>query len=612
MSDVNKKIKEIAGSFEAVLTKDFMQKRYLAPIKNFVLAHQAFLEKEGVEASLMYFCLNARAFNKTQLSTSIAIAFCSKSIYEAFLASLKEDVRKVWDFLMWENSSDELRLEKRTGVMVYKMEVTQNVRYSSQKKSLLPQYDIFNIGQDYYFGYFDQDEPDTPKFTLGLPLFLRQQLVQYYPQPENAKLTPVAQPAATEYVYDSGERDIALEWPRVTAYKDQEQISYTGKNRPSLNSLPKMHKNLNIKEFFPDVEEKRAKILRTSLLAGMAAYVKKNSNSSAVSNDIFKLFRSLYADKIHSAPMVLPDLKGMGYVDDDDVIKRESELLRIFASLPSGGWVPFENVEHFFNYHLLDLQPFTQYIANNKLYFEYEGKKGRSWDNKHYITKGLYKEAIILPFLRGSFFLFAAFGLCDIAYDRPDWDQMGRESFSSWDGLRYVRRTPLGDFVCGFTKEYDASNIKSESKITLSPDTLLILTDEKDSSAAGILAPYTERLGGNRFRTDSRLFLSNIKSKKELESKISLFKQIIGEDLPPNWTAFFSDMLHKINPFEPIEEAKVLQIPADNKALAKMIAQDPVLRSLVIKAEGFTIIVPKGNYAAMKRRLQEFGYLLTM
>jgi hypothetical protein len=63
-------------------------------------------------------------------------------------------VRKVWDFLMWENSSDELRLEKHTGVMVYKMEVTQNVRYSSQKKSLLPQYDIFNIGQDYYYRLF--------------------------------------------------------------------------------------------------------------------------------------------------------------------------------------------------------------------------------------------------------------------------------------------------------------------------------------------------------------------------------------------------------------------------------------------------------------------------
>lgn len=609
MSAVNKKIKELAASFEAALTKDFMQKRYLAPVKRFVLAHKALLEKEGVEAGIISFCINAKALNKTQLGTSIAIPFCSKNIYEAFLASLKEDLRKVWDFLMWENSSDELRVEKRTGVVVYTMEVTESLRFRSQKKSLLADYEIFNIGHDYYFGYFDQDTPDVPKFTLGLPLFLRQWLIQYYPQPENAKLTPVAQLKATDYVYDSGERDIASEWPRVMAYKDQEQINFTVKNRPSLTSLPKMHKNLNIQEFFPDVDDKRARNLRTSLLAGMAAYVKKNSNSSNFSNDIFKLFRSLYPEKIYSAPMVLPDLKGMGHVDDYDIFKRESELLRIFASLPSGGWVPFENIVHFFNYHLLDIQPFTQYTAGNKLHYEYEGR-GR-WDNKHYITQGLYKEAIILPFLRGSFFLFAAFGLCDIAYDRPDWSSLGRDCFSSWDGLRYVRRTALGDFVCGFTKEYDASNLQSDTKITLSPDTLLILTDEKDTSAAGILAPYTERLGANRFRTDSRLFLSNIKSKKELEAKILLFKQIIGDELPPNWTAFFADMLHKINPFEPVEEARVLQIPADNKALAKLIAQDPVLKSLVIKAEGFTIIVPKGNYAAMKRRLQEFGYLLT-
>jgi len=609
MSAVNKKIKEVAGSFEAGLTKDFMQKRYLPTVKKFALAYKAFLEKEGVEAGVISFCINAKAFNKTQLSTSIAIAFCSKNIYETFLASLNEDVRKVWDFLMWEETSNEMIVQKRTGVKAYKMEEVQTYyKNNVLQKNMLNSFELFNLSTG-YFGYFDEDLNEKPKFVLGLPLFLRQLLIQYYPQPENAKLTPVAAPTATQYVYETGERDIAVEWPRVSAYKDQGQIAYTVKNRPNVTSLPKMHKNLNTKEFFPDAEDKKAKTLRTSLLAGMAAFVKKNSNSSNVANDIFKLFRALYIDKIHSAPMVLPDLKGMGYVDDYDIAHKESELLRIFASLPSGGWVPFENIKNFVSFHLLDLKPFSVYTASNKLYYEYEGKA--NWDNKHYISHGQYKEAITLPLLRGTFFLFAAFGLCDIAYNRPDWNKMGRDCFSSWDGLKYVRRTPLGDFVCGFTKEYDASNIKSDTKITLSPDTLLILTEENDSSAAGILAPYTERLGANRFRTDSRLFLSNIKSKKELEAKILLFKQIIGEELPPNWTAFFSDMLHKINPFEPVEEAKVLQIPAENKALAKLIAQDPVLKTLVIKAEGFTIIVPKGNYAAMKRRLQEFGYLLT-
>lgn len=608
MSQVNKDIRGIAGLFEAAFTKDFMQNRYLPVTRKFIVAYKAFLEKQGVEPGLLNFYITAKTFNKGQLSLCVAIPFGNRDIYEAFLGSLSDDMRKVWEYLLWEDFTDELLLEKRTGVKVYRMDQIRTYYNAiEEKKTILSDYEMFNLSASSYSFY--KDLASRPKFMLGLPPFLRQLLVRYYPQPENAKLTPVAAPSKTQYVYDSGERNIAVEWPRVAAYKDQGQIAYTGKNRPSQTTLPKMNKNLSIKEFFPDAEEKKAKTLRTSLLAGMAAYLKKNSSSASVADDILRLFRSTYTDKVYSVPLVLPDLKGMGYVDEYDLIKKESEIMKIFAALPSGGWVPFENISNFVSFQLLDLRVMSLYTADNKLYYEYQDED--NWDNKHYISKGQYRVAVALPFLRGSFFLMAAFGLCDIAYDRPDWNKMGRDCFSSWDGLRYVRRTSLGDYICGLTKQYDASGIKSETKITLSPDTLLILTEEKDSSAASILEPYTERLGANRFRTDSRLFLNNIRSKKELEAKIILFKQIIGDELPPNWRAFFADLLHKINPFEPIEDAKVLQIPPENKDLARLVAQDPVLRSLVIKAEGFTIIVPKGNYAAMKRRLQEFGYLLT-
>ena len=44
--------------------------------------------------------------------------------------------------------------------------------------------------------------------------------------------------------------------------------------------------------------------------------------------------------------------------------------------------------------------------------------------------------------------------------------------------------------------------------------------------------------------------------------------------------------------------------------LIRLVAQDPVVKTLVIKAEGYLVLVPKGNMAALKRRLQEFGYLV--
>jgi hypothetical protein len=84
MSDVNKKIKEIASSFEAVLTKDFMQKRYLAPIKNFVLAHKAFLEKEGVEASIISFASMPEPSTKPNSAPPSPLLFAAKTYTRRF------------------------------------------------------------------------------------------------------------------------------------------------------------------------------------------------------------------------------------------------------------------------------------------------------------------------------------------------------------------------------------------------------------------------------------------------------------------------------------------------------------------------------------------------
>jgi hypothetical protein len=609
MSEFKQQLKLVGEALDASFTKDFLQSKYATPARKFITQHSALLKKEGAPDDLIDVVVKIKNPNKAQLAQICAVPFGSRTTYEAFLQTLDKDVRQVWEALIWEDRLDDAEIEKQFGIKVYELK-SRPVYYNRTEvvKEINPRFGIFLTSRDvYYTGYYNQHR----EIVIGLPFVLRQILAEYYDLPENAELTPVAVLPATEYCYESGESDILLELPRVLSYKEQGQINYTVKDRPSLNTLPKMTKSLSIREFFPKTEEKRLKTLRTLLIAGMALHIRSAKLAADTAATIRMLFRKAYADSAFTAGLTFPDLKGMGYIDNYDLHKKEAEMLRVLATLPTGGWVPFENVQNFVRFHLLDIRPMREYTATDKLYYEYETEDDNRWENKHHITKGQFSKAIELPYLRGSFFIFAAFGLCDIAYDAPDLDQLGRTCYSSWDGLRFVRRTALGDYVCGFSDSYDASKLAPDTKITLSPDTLLITTEETDNSAAAILDPYTERIGANRFRTDNQIFLKNIRSKKELEGKIALFKQIIGEDLPPNWAAFFQDMLHKINPFEPVEVAAILQIPTDNKALIQLIAQDPVLKTLIVKAEGYMIVVPKGNYAAMKRRLQEFGYLLT-
>ena len=55
----------------------------------------------------------------------------------------------------------------------------------------------------------------------------------------------------------------------------------------------------------------------------------------------------------------------------------------------------------------------------------------------------------------------------------------------------------------------------------------------------------------------------------------------------------------------------MFSLPQDNQELIRLIAQDPVIKPLVSKAEGYMILVTQKNYAALRRRLAEFGYLIT-
>jgi len=169
----------------------------------------------------------------------------------------------------------------------------------------------------------------------------------------------------------------------------------------------------------------------------------------------------------------------------------------------------------------------------------------------------------------------------------------------------------LGAYVSGQRTHYEAPEEISHSKIELSSDSLTIISDKNDPTAAVVLEPYTEKVTPNRFKTDFSIFLNGISNQKELTDKVKLFKQSVTEDLPPNWVTFFEQLHQKIDPLKKIPSMIVYQIPPDNPELIKLIARDAILKDLCNKAEGYHILVTKKNLPAFKARLREFGYLMS-
>ena len=69
-------------------------------------------------------------------------------------------------------------------------------------------------------------------------------------------------------------------------------------------------------------------------------------------------------------------------------------------------------------------------------------------------------------------------------------------------------------------------------------------------------------------------------------------------------------MLTKAEPVKPLTNVTVFALTGTDPALTRLLAQDTVLKTLVIKAEGYRILVDNGNVTRFKTRHSELGYLV--
>ncbi len=551
-----------------------------------------------------------KSYHKDQIASMCAVPFANKAIYFKFRESLIEEVQQIMDALIWTERLHQDEIEQRMNIKIY--DVTERKMWSNYvetqytiKKDFL----IFRVENS--SGWYAQ----KPEFLLSLPPSLRRVLAQYYEKPKSAEIVALETTTPVNQLYVTGEQDIQIEWARIITYINQDQLVTTAKGRPTVASINKMQRKLNLKEFFDgDHIDKTIKNIRSTLIAGMVIGVKSKLIDQAIEfPEMMRsiLFRHHYLNSVETATLVLHYLKGINYIDGDSLPAVESTMLKILQKLPQKSWVSLKNIEDYMLYNVIEVKPILEHTVADKLYYQYIDPQSKYYNDKHYIRSGKYKRAIVESFIKGTFFLYASFGLVDIGYDIPDVSTPGVTSFSPYDGLKFVRRTPLGDYVLGFTGSYVPPKNIGNYEIKLSEDSLSIIVNEQDEAVSALISPYAERISPTRFQTDFRLFLKECRSKEELDTKIKLFQQFIGNELPPIWENFFIDLRQKIDPLEELQEIRIFKIPEANTKLVHLIARDQSLKKLVIKAEGYHVLISKEHYSKFKKRLQEFGYFIT-
>jgi hypothetical protein len=198
------------------------------------------------------------------------------------------------------------------------------------------------------------------------------------------------------------------------------------------------------------------------------------------------------------------------------------------------------------------------------------------------------KNYVNTPVLAGHIYLLAAFGLMELAIR-----EKAPPVYSYYDGLYACRLTELGAYILGLKADYTPPESSHETNLLFDENGPNILIDGNLALAGAMLDKYAVKVNENRYQFSPGKFLKDCKTQGDLASKIIFFKQTVGHELPPFWNDYLEQLNQNRTVINRQNNVVVYKLPAENKPLHRLIAQDNLLRPLIIKAEQFYIVIEK-------------------
>jgi hypothetical protein len=281
-------------------------------------------------------------------------------------------------------------------------------------------------------------------------------------------------------------------------------------------------------------------------------------------------------------------------------------MLDTFKQLPQHSWITIENLLGYINSRVIEVRGVESSLVNNYL------KLNDNFTNtdQYYAKNMTLGNLVKIPYIKGCVFVLAAFGLLEIAYTDINSKKFGETYYSPYDELKYLRLTALGAYVLGLNPDYEPEHLTSQNKLHFNEDSMGI-TAEGDLKVIDVmLARFAEKEGTGRYRVVPAVFFKDCKSSKDIDAKIVTFKKTVSAELPRYWNAVFAEWQANAQAIKNDTNKLIYNIPANATDLQKLIAKDGVLKTIVLKAEGFNVVIDKDNDAKFKLRMKELGYFI--
>jgi len=547
--------------------------------------------------------------SKKQLGRLLAAIFSDAPVLGRWIKTLSAAVFQALIVVVWEGAQAVGKIENLVGGSILKS--GSSILKSSKSGAVVFQKAVrveFCLFQCHHFNSFWGAEGSV--YYLDLPPILRQQLKTVLPVPSGSTLIETATPS-NKFVFEDRARVLDV-LPTIQSFIRQGRLEQTQQGGPRIKSMLQLRAICGVKEFYDQQQGTELSCLRTGLLA----HLLQVNGIEQTPEDALLFLKIVFGQylKIQTYPHLsfLSHIRGLYHVKDAVNHRLHHTCWDLLCRLPERQWITVEQISGFARLQQLDLEPVLKKQADRYLYIT---TKWQGWGNKkHYLTPARYEQAMVIPLLKASLFLFGAFGLLDLGYDEPEnplLKTVGKPYLTAYDGLLSVRLTELGAYIAGHRSTFDyAQTTDREIAFELDPERLFISYARPDKLAELFLERFATRIGSMRYKVDFNSFLKECRNRLEVNEKIQLFKKEIGECLPSLWQNFFETVMTRAEVLVPVDDLLVFRVSPRNRALVDIIARDKTIRRYIFKAEGQHILIRGEDLTYLKNRLEELGFLM--
>ena len=547
------------------------------------------------------------------LAAAIAFMLCEPDNLRVYTDSLSEEMRELWrQALIRIYVSEE---EAMSILKTSKPILTQkDTWYFSGLKFTQPGFEMFeyvksyaaSTGNDYYRRDINFIRPVKPFYKHLLHLL--------FPEMFDTERSLATLPAIDFRVLDM-EQESVNHYPLLASMLISGKLTMTAKG-VSLADIKRVAKQMGLTEFYqPSAHPMRHHIrsrfyLTTMGLCHHLRPSKGKKKASPAPETYHEQLRWLFTNADKLAPylvaMLLPHIKGLRKAMTDD--NKVPDLFHHFCQWmheESERWVSIHDI--FLKVYYLEEDQTPAYI--DTLGFWPFDQKAEVEIVNEFSNKKIAADSFASEFgytsLQAIAFMLASLGMAELALSPL------HRNDSPFAQACYVRLTPLGRYALGETDEYEPPEEDHVAYFELDPDRLIIRSLVEPNPYAQLLLDTSTAISRNRFETSAQSFLAHCANRSDVEEKIGIFQQFISSELPPLWKRFFDSLLQHCNPL--IKEKSdylFYRLSPDNADLIRLLASDPVLRSLFVRAEGHLILVRKNDHKKFIDELKKHGYLL--